>query len=234
MSDEQQAKPRPTPTGRDRQAVEEIAGMGGVPLDLLAGWLGSLDPDREGRAVSIDTMRQSRQRWQRLGWMNEHRILAGAGGVWVWPTAQGLREAGSTWRACREPSLTTLAHRRAVWAARLELAGRGWGWVPERELHRRQHADGRRAHVADGLAVTPDGEVPVEVELTRKSRERVVEIVGGHLAGPGKAIYFVTGGTRPVVEAALVQLGEPVAGRVWVRDLPDLATVPVPMSRAAS
>jgi hypothetical protein len=89
-------------------------------------------------------------------------------------------------------------------------------WVSERALLRERRGKGR-AHLPDALVCAEGQEVPVEVELTLKKRERLEAIVSGHLAAYPAVWYFAAPGPRRMLEQIARRHGPE---RVQVLDLP--------------
>ncbi len=152
-----------------------------------------------------------------------------------------------------EPSVTRLAHIRAVLAVRL--------WLESGELYRQQQAwwrSERRIRAAGGgqvgTAHLPDAEVhwpsldgspyggqiwAIEAELTPKPLDRTVAIMRAMLArtsdyGPatstsrtpryGQIIYLTARAARPTVTHAIAELPPQLQARMTIRDLPPGAT----------
>jgi hypothetical protein len=145
-----------------------------------------------------------RKRWQRAGWVEGRALLVGRP-VFVWPTRAGLEVAGLPYKPWA-PSPGALAHVEAVTAVRLWLdaRGHGWEWVPERELVR-EH--GRQGHRPDALVLADGQQVPVEVELAQKKRERLEAIVRGHLAAHPTVWYFAAPAPKRVLDELAAGLG---------------------------
>ena len=154
-------------------------------------------------------MRAVTARWRGAGYAVTG--VLGPGPAWCWLTPAGMAACGHPWPA-RAPSLSRLAHVRAVLAARLWLQSSpawhdaGAWWRSERRIR----ADlpppriGTGSHVADGEIHWPSsppgphaGQVwAVEVELTPKPAARTARIMAGLLARPGYAqvVYLVSAG----------------------------------------
>ena len=215
---------------RDLDGLLLLADHYAAPYDLLAQALRV--PPARVRAVTA--------RWRAAGYAVTG--VLGPGPAWCWLTPAGMTACGHPWPA-RAPSLSRLAHVRAVLAARLWLQGSpawqqggGW-WRSERRL--RAALPPPRvgvAHVADAEVHWPSasgspyaGQVwAVEVELTPKPAARTARIMAGLLARPSYArvVYLCSPAARPVVTATAGQLPEAQRGRVAVRDLPPAASLP--------
>jgi hypothetical protein len=107
-----------------------------------------------------------------------------------------------------------------------------FGWVSERELREAldHPAGGRRDHLPDGVITStdPNGRTwgsAVEVELTRKTRGRVEDILRGLLTRHDDVIYFAVPAAAAIVTAAAQAIG--ATGRVRVRPYPPEALAAV-------
>jgi hypothetical protein len=140
-----------------------------------------------------------RARWQRAGWVEGRQLLVGAP-VFVWLTRDGARLADSPHKPWK-PNPGALAHIAALSDVRLWLVGRrpDAEWVSERALLR-EHRGRGRANLPDALVRAEGQEVPVEVELTLKKRERLDAIISGHLAAHPAVWYFAAPGPRRALE----------------------------------
>ena len=132
-------------TDRDITGMTLCAEQYGAPYDLLAA---ALD-------VTIDRLRGIVLRWRHAGYAATGGL--GRGPAWCWLTPAGMRLLGLAYTA-KEPSVTRLAHIRAVLATRLWLeageaysGGQAW-WRSERRI--RAAAGGKV-----GIAHVPDAEI---------------------------------------------------------------------------
>jgi hypothetical protein len=132
-------------TDRDITGLALCAEQYGAPYDLLAAAL----------EVTVDRLRGIVARWRHAGYATTGGL--GRGPAWCWLTPAGMRLLGLAYTA-QEPSVTRLAHIRAVLATRLWLeAGEvyqdGWAcWRSERRI--RAATDGHA-----GITHLPDAEV---------------------------------------------------------------------------
>jgi hypothetical protein len=175
---------------RNADALIFAADMYGLQLDQLAVLTGGA---RAARAAA--------ERWRELGYADTARLTEGP--AWLWVTKAGLAACGRAYSPSR-PALSTLAHIRAVAAARLALeataayrAAAAY-WRCERRI-RSTHGVGVRQHLPDGEVHWPDGAhgpdqatVPwagecwaVEAELTSKTVARTTAIMREILARTG-------------------------------------------------
>jgi hypothetical protein len=223
-------------TDRDITGLELCAEQYGAPYDLLAA---ALD-------VTVDRLRGIVARWRHAGYACTGGL--GRGPAWCWLTPAGMRLLGRAYTA-KEPSVTRLAHIRAVLAVRLWLEsgevyqdGQAW-WRSERRI---RAAGG--GHV--GIAHLPDAEVhwpsledspyggqiwAIEAELTPKPLDRTIAIMRAMLTrtsdyGPatstsrtpryGQIVYLTARAARPTVTHAIAQLPPQLQARMTTRDLP--------------
>ena len=215
---------------RDIDGLLLLADHYAAPYDLLAAALAAQPPRLRGIAA----------RWRAAGYA-ETGVL-GPGPAWCWLTPAGMAACGHPWPA-RPPSLSRLAHVRAVLAARLWLqdspawADGGAWWRSERRI--RAALPPPRVgtgHVADGEVHWPSappgphaGQVwAVEVELTPKPAARTARIMAGLLSRPryARVVYLAAPAARPVLTATADALPDAQRGRVAIRDLPPAALLP--------
>jgi hypothetical protein len=223
-------------TERDITGLTLLGDQYAAPLDLLAVALGVRD----------DRLRGILARWRHAGWADTGPL--GKGPAWCWLTPAGMRLLGLPYSA-KEPSVTRLAHIRAVLAVRLWLqSGQAYGdgmawWRSERRI---RAAAGRKI----GIAHIPDAEIhwpslegapyagqiwAIEAELTPKPLARTTGIMRGMLArttdyGPGEPakldaryaqiVYLVAPPAINIVTRSIGSLPEPLQQRMAARDLP--------------
>jgi hypothetical protein len=210
------------------------------PYDLLAA---ALD-------VTTDRLRGIVARWRHAGYA--HTGGLGRGPAWCWLTPAGMRLLGVNYTA-KEPSVTRLAHIRAVLAVRLWLEGgevyqdgRAW-WRSERRIRAALGGHVGTTHLPDAEVHWPSlngspyaGQVwAIEAELTPKPLARTVAIMRALLArtsdyGPSepagqaaryaRVVYLTAAPARPIVHRAINALPAPMQHRIVVRDLPPGAT----------
>lgn len=229
------ARPRRSDAGHVRLTERDISGL------LLCAEHYAAPYDLLGTALDVPParVRSIAARWRKAG----HAVtgVLGPGPAWCWLTPAGMAAAGHAWPA-RPPSLSRLAHVRAVLAARLWLeAAPAWQaagahWRCERSVRAALPPPkiGTGGHVADAEVHWPSvqaagrhaGQVwAVEVELTPKPAARTARIMAGLLTGSryAQVVYLCSPAARPVVDATAGQLPEAQRARVAVRDLPPAA-----------
>ena len=216
-------------SGRDADALLLCAEHYAAQYDLLAVALG-VQPARLRGIVA---------RWRNAGLAQTGTI--GPGPAWCWLTPAGMLACGLGYPA-RPPSLSRLAHVRAVLAVRLWLEsgqayrdGQAW-WRSERNIRAALPSNAGAAHIADAEVCWPslDGAAyggqtwAVEVELTPKPAVRTSRIMNGLRSRRGydQVVYLASPAARPVVARAVAALPAAQRGRVAVRDLPAMAALP--------
>jgi hypothetical protein len=223
-------------TDRDITGLTLLGDQYGAPVDLLADALG----------VREDRLRGIVSRWRRAGWVATANL--GKGPAWCWLTPAGMRLLGLPY-AAREPSVSRLAHIRAVLAVRLWLQsgeayqqGRAW-WRSERRIRAAAGGKVGIAHVPDAEIHWPSldgspyaGQIwAIEAELTPKPLARTTGIMRAMLArtsdyGPSKParldaryaqiVYLVAPAAISIVTRSIGALPEPLQQRMVARDLP--------------
>lgn len=210
-------------TGRDLVLLRWIGEQYCVRGDLLAVLMARHSDDPVARTAGRVAPRLAQRRvaaWRAGGLVASRQFLADTPAT-VWLTAEGMATAGLPWRSF-EPTFPTVAHRHAAGVVRAYVEGRGaeWGWTCERQL--REGLPGG-LHCPDALITStdPTGRTwrsAVEVELTRKHRPRVEQILRSVLDRYDDVIYFAAPHATPVVGAAAETIG--AAGRVRIRPYP--------------
>lgn len=140
-------------------------------------------------------------RLQRLELVEQERFLVKERYAWFWPTRAGVKLDGRGYRFC-EPAVGQLQHMAWVAGARATcvLTDPDAVWVPERLLCKESGRS--RRHLADAALLFEDGLVPVEVEVTRKDRYKVVANMGSLVERFGGGRYYCSSLSRPGVQRA--------------------------------
>jgi hypothetical protein len=223
-------------TDRDITGLTLLGDQYGAPVDLLAGALG----------VTEERLRGILSRWRHAGWAATGTL--GKGPPWCWLTPAGMRLLGLPY-AAKEPSVSRLAHIRAVLAVRLWLQagevyqeGRAW-WRSERRIRAAAGGKVGIAHVPDAEIHWPSldgspyaGQIwAIEAELTPKPLARTTGIMRGMLArttdyGPNEPakldpryaqiVYLVAPAAISVVTRSIGGLAEALQQRMVAHDLP--------------
>lgn len=176
-----------------------------TPKDLQASnWIAEQGPIRQSTlnrhfAISNQTMdpRSIRRLTNRLiakGLINKEQILKGS--PILWPTVDGLRLAGFDLRKGEHnlrPSLSTIMHSIQVAEVRVIYEANHAEWFCERKL-RRKFKD----HLPDGMAFYEDSQIIVEIDRTRKNKDRLIDIMKTNI-GAYSGNYFVDYWTTPEV-----------------------------------
>jgi hypothetical protein len=223
-------------TDRDITGLELCAEQYGAPYDLLSAAL----------EVTVDRLRGIVARWRHAGYAATGGL--GRGPAWCWLTPAGMRLLGLAYTA-NEPSVTRLAHIRAVLATRLWLQtsdvyqdGRAW-WRSERRIRAAMDGHAGTGHVPDAEVHWPSlddspygGQIwAIEAELTPKPLDRTVAIMRAMLARTsdygaatssshrpryGQVVYLTAPAAAPTVTRAITELPPPLQARMVARDLP--------------
>jgi len=234
----------------DMEVLGFVAEMSSVQLDQLAVLLtdrGEPAKNAAGRA------RQMAARWRAAGYAETGELSLGE--PWVWATRKGLDACGLRTKLVR-PKESSLRHTHAVTDVRLAVERTGAyragsaSWRAERLILSGLSFPARSEHIPDGEVHWPavDGSPwagqtwAVEVEISRKSVERVAAIMAEVLARTGdygsspagatwglparyaRLVYACSRAAVRTVLAARAELGAPNAARVDLYDLPESAT----------
>lgn len=204
-------------TQSDPPCLRWIGEQGGAQFGQVQRLLARLSPNPEKLAVpsvlSIQRTRKRIARWRKEGLIEFRTFLASEKG-WVWLSKRGLEYSGLGEVRYYEPKLESLRHHYYVNQARLYIEQQRPGdtWKSERIIRYEQPAlpAGKKApHIPDALLIKPDGDaIAIEVELSSKKRERVLDILRGLSDSYYRTWYFVAQPVWAVVEAALAQLPE--------------------------
>ena len=195
-----------------------IGEQGGAQFAQVQSTLARLSPNPEKLSLpgvlSVQRTRKKIARWGQEGLVEFKTFLANEKG-WVWLTRRGQEYVGLADLRYYEPKLESLRHHYYVNQARLYIEQQRPGdtWKSERLIRYEQPVQpaGKKApHIPDGLLMKASGEViaAIEVELTSKKKERVLEILRELSHTYHRTWYFVAQPAWTVVEAALAQLPE--------------------------
>jgi hypothetical protein len=214
----------PRMTERDLAALHVIGEQYAVSLDHLQVWLARLSQRSEGR-VPESTARHCIARWVKLGLVRYRKILAKEPG-WLWLTPRGLRELGYPY-SYREPSVSGLHHLYWCNQIRFYITARlGSGlvsWEPERKLRYEALAKGateaRVGKLPDAIITTEQGSIALEVELTAKSRGRLLHTLRSAAAKYPTVWYFCSPEVQRLLERELPQMEQQVVKRIMIYPL---------------
>ena len=190
-------------TRRDMEVLRWMGEMYAVRVDHLALLLGRMSKrglNGDGKVMSREGTRRIYTRWLNAGWVEKRKMLADEP-QWIWLSKQGVSDVGSEY-PYRVPSVARLRHIHAVNAVRLHVEERlGSSWTCERELSRE-----KREHLIDGLVLYEGRQTAIEIEMTQKSKKRLVNIVRDLCSEYGAVWYFVD------ANASLASLGRAIRG----------------------
>ncbi len=213
--------------------------MYGVQLDQLAALLAATE--ERARAVAA--------RWRARGYADSARLGPGKAWLWLTRAglhACGLPYTAAPPALSRLAHIRAVTSVRLALQASAIYRTAEATWRSERRLRARIGRIGAAEHIPDGEVYWPDrASVPyagecwaVEAELTAKTVRRTESIMRELLArtadygnaaaqrppgGPpwhGRVLYLCSPAARATVLRARAALGEPLAARIEVRDLP--------------
>ncbi len=205
-------------TDSDPLSLHWIGEQGGAQFAQVQKVLARLTPSPERLAapgiLSVQRTRKKIARWRQGGLVEFKTFLANEKG-WVWLSKRGLEYSGLGDIRYYEPKLEALRHLYYVNQARLyvEQQRPGDSWKSERLIRYEQPAvpTGRKApHIPDGLLLKSTGEIiaAIEIELSVKKRERILEVLRELSTSYQRTWYFVAQPVWAALEAALTQLPE--------------------------
>jgi hypothetical protein len=165
------------------------------------------------------------RRWVKLGFARLEKPFLNAP-MWCWVTKRGLEELGLAYDA-GFPALADLAHIHQVNHVRLTMARASQTgnqipahkWISERALAVAAGPAPTRHRPDGALQLRDGGREAVEVELTRKSYQRLHDILS-ELTAPGSGYsrvwYVVSDSAAPALVEAHAQLDEERQHRVVI------------------
>lgn len=197
-------------TDRDLVTLRWVGEQYAVRLDVLQHLLGrdTQQPTKEPGVVTESTARRVVGRWKTAGLVESRKFFFGAP-EWVWLTTNGLAHLNLRHRVWM-PKVGMLDHYHFVNLVRLRIENtykEPFSWRGEREL-RRSQSDSTNFHVPDAELSLAAGVIGIEVELTQKSQQRLVDILDKLAEQYEQVWYFVNETTRPLLEAATTRFDE--------------------------
>lgn len=201
-------------TDRDLRCVRWIGEQYTIRFDTVQKLLGREPKNFNDHApvngvLSERNTRKAMRRWLDEGLVDYRKFLFAERG-YVWLTHKGMQTAQLSYKPYT-PAVGSLTHLHALNELRLKLEERyqeRLSWTCERELRRAyEHLapDQRRVwHVPDAV-ITLDQrqEVALEVELTQKTDQRLIETVARLMQQYKGVWYFVSDDVRDAVVKAI-------------------------------
>ena len=204
-------------TENDSSCLRWFCEQGGGQFRHAQIILARQSPNPERLAVpgilSEQRTRKKIAKWRQAELITCRTFLAGEK-EWLWLTRRGQEFVGLADLRYYEPKLESLRHLFYVNQARLYIEQQRPEdtWKSERIIRYEQPAlpAGKKApHIPDALLIKADGDaIAIEVELSSKKRERVLQILRELSTSYYRTWYFVAQPAWAVVEAALAQLPE--------------------------
>lgn len=214
-------------TRRDLRVLQWIAEQEAVRIDHLAVLLGR-ESKRKNSALKISGVNTVVYRWIEQGWVSKFNPFMGVENPpFVYLTSKGLADLGIDFRPT-EPSIRHLEHLHQVNRVRLFLESRrelrDMQWKSERVI-RSEKALGKRRqeHVPDAEILTDGKVIAIEVELTRKTKNRLVSILDElTFHYPAGVWYFVEDSAEKSLANSLAKVGR--KDLIKVRNLGEIPT----------
>lgn len=211
----------PRLTERDLLALRIIGEQYALRFDQLQVLLGqhakaeTLAPG----VLSESATRHTIDRWELAELVMCKKILADQPGF-CWLSKAGMYAAGLPFRQF-EPSPSQLGHIYWCAQARLFLARQRpeWSWRSERWLRAELDQRIKSVKLPDALLQTEQGEVAIEIELTRKEMLKLTEVLRDRSMVYAQTWYFAPLEVAPAIEAARAQLESEYQPRVRVFNL---------------
>jgi len=195
-------------TERDLAVLRWIGDQYGIRLDQLQRLLGR-HAQRETVTDGIVTPQTAHKvvmRWVAAGLVEREKLFFKQP-AWIWLSREGLNQFSFSARYWK-PSIGILNHVFWVNEVRLfveQRRGDGVAWRSERLL-KPSWTNDKEAHYADAEVELDEGTVGIEVEITRKKRDRIKNIMRSLYAEYATVWYFTNGETKKPVEEVLQEL----------------------------
>lgn len=197
---------------------------------------------KEAGTVTVVTAERKIKKWMEMGMVEREKLFMGKP-AWIWLTRKGLSLLDNDYRYLR-PRLATLAHIYAANQVRLHLEaqfeqqGRVYTWHSDRLLKKRYASEkeatdrdrkeneppAQEKHIPDAeIEMEVDGKpatLAIEVELTRKTKQRLRAILAELAPAYGSIWYFAPPTVEPFVKAQIATLPEDQQKRFVVYPLP--------------
>jgi hypothetical protein len=177
---------------RDEIVLRWIAEQGGINLNHLAVLLTRNQEEGTVKSsiISQAGVKRVLRRWLKAGWVeyeNPFRVAIHPGYIWL--SHAGLQDFQLGFRYV-DFKIGTLRHLDAVNQVRLWVESRPefGGWTAERILRRDK---GRLEHMPDAEIVYAGRQIAIEVEIQRKSHQRLSEIMDALQREYRSIWYFV-------------------------------------------
>lgn len=166
---------------RDLFVAKWIAEQGAVRLTTVNKIL-----ENKSQSLEPRVLRSLAQRLVNNNLANKDRILTGP--AILWPTAESMNLAGFKLKKGErvlKPSLSNLLHSILVAEVRVIYEANGAEWICERAL-RTEFTD----HLPDGLAIFKDQKIIVEIDRTRKEKNRLFGIMMMNLSNSNYIVDY--------------------------------------------
>ena len=154
-------------TNRDLLVIQFVAEQGPTRISTITKYLVLNNMPTDGRRL-----RRIIEKLEKFGYLHRKQILAGS--AIAWPTNLGLKTAGFSGlkKGKSIPSMELLLHSLQVAEVRLVYEANGAKWNCERSI-----TNYFPNHLPDGVAIYEDQKIIVEVDRTRKNKDRLISIM---------------------------------------------------------
>ncbi len=176
-------------------------------LQILAARNSEKAAVQEAGKVGYSGTKRLYRRWVKAGWVETRKVMAGEP-QWVWLTHKGIQHMGLA-QPHRELSVTKLLHVHPTNAVRLYIEqklGHEAQWISERQLNR--EGTRKHKHIADGEVIYRGTKIGIEVERSRKSRQRLERILRRLRMDYESVWYFAGDDCYATVKNAIASLPE--------------------------
>lgn len=201
-------KGQPQWTDRDIACMHWIGQMRAIRFDQLQRLLArySVSEMRDPQRLSVSRTARIVERWMRAKYALYRRVYVKQPG-WISLTKKSLAHAGMPYRA-EAPKDRVLGHIYYVNEVRLALEEQNPSlrWIGERAIQaaQKQRKKGQRLqHIPDGIVVSGDKQIDIEVQVSRPSQREVELVLRGDRWHSANALrYYVSKQAQAVVQRA--------------------------------
>ncbi len=199
------------PSAAEVAVLRLLSEQGAMPLDQLARFI---EVDL-GRAMAVVAGLEA------AGCIKYRRYLV-KDYPWFWPSSRGLQFAATGFSA-NAPTVAGLAHRRGIHDVCLYLRRRApqGRWICERRVRRMRD---ERDHLPDGVFEIGGERHAIEVELSCKGSDEILQILAEHSDRYDAVVYFCGPDTHGFMERVRKKGNWP---KLVIRHLSEVSDEPV-------
>ena len=197
-------------TKRDMTTMQWIVQQRVARFDTVVKLLGrqpgkGSQPVAEAGKIADRNAKRIIKRWEDWELVETKKVFADEP-KYIWLTSKGLWHFGDPNPRGFLPSLSELQHYHLINELRLKLEdryGEGLNWKSERTLKREiaqlPGPEQKSLHIPDGTIQAEDQEVGIEIELSQKGRQRLMEITQKLRNQYQTVWYFVNDNTEKLI-----------------------------------